>query len=165
MPLHWSRRQLLGTGAAALTLWVGGCLGDATTESAPEFHGTLQVMKAHQYNAPGCSCCHEYAAYLRDYLDTQLTETADDDIAAVKREHGVPAELQSCHTSVLDGYVVEGHVPVEVIAELFDERPSIDGIALPGMPQGSPGMGGEQTTPFTIYTFGGGRTGEVYVEH
>lgn len=163
MSLNWTRRRLLGTGAAALTLWAGGCLGD-TTEGAPEFHGTLPVTEAHQYSAPGCSCCHEYATYLRDYLDTPLTETAPDDIATVKRDHGVPTELQSCHTLVLDGYVVEGHVPVEVIAMLFDEQPAIDGIALPGMPSGSPGMGGEQTAPFTIYGLSGGQSGTVYAE-
>lgn len=163
MALQWTRRRLLGTGATALTLGLGGCLGN-TTESAPEFHGPLQVTEAHQYSAPGCSCCHEYAAYLRDYLDTQLTETAADDIAAIKREHGVPTELQSCHTLVLDGYVVEGHVPMEVIAKLFEEQPAIDGIALPGMPSGSPGMGGQKTAPFTVYALGGGRMGDVYVE-
>ena len=62
------------------------------------------------------------------------------DLAPVKRQHGVPAALQSCHTGLIDGYVVEGHVPADVIDRLLRERPKIVGLAVPGMPVGSPGM-------------------------
>jgi hypothetical protein len=63
-----------------------------------------------------------------------------DDLTAVRRKHGVPAALQGCHTAVVDGYVVEGHVPADVIDRLIRERPAVVGIAVPGMPTGSPGM-------------------------
>jgi hypothetical protein len=63
-----------------------------------------------------------------------------DDLAPVKRRLGVPPALQSCHTAVVDGYVVEGHVPADVIDRLLRERPAVVGIAVPGMPLGSPGM-------------------------
>jgi hypothetical protein len=63
----------------------------------------------------------------------------------------VPPELQSCHTAIIEGYVVEGHVPIDVVERLLAERPAIRGISLPGMPAGSPGMGGQKVDPFTIY--------------
>jgi hypothetical protein len=62
------------------------------------------------------------------------------DVSAVKRRVGVPAGLESCHTALVDGYVVEGHVPADVIDRLLAERPSVVGLAVPGMPVGSPGM-------------------------
>lgn len=121
-------------------------------------------MNAQQFNSPGCSCCGQYASYLREYLDGTLDETEMDDVDGVKRRHNIPAELESCHTLVLDKYVVEGHVPAEVIAQILDEEPPIDGIALPGMPAGSPGMGGTKSESFTVYAFTEGENGDVYAE-
>jgi hypothetical protein len=68
----------------------------------------------------------------------------------------VPEPLQGCHTLLIDGYVVEGHVPVAAVKRLLAERPAIRGISLPGMPAGSPGMNGEKTEPFTVYEIGDG---------
>jgi hypothetical protein len=85
-------------------------------------------------------------------------------MAALERRHGVPSALRSCHTLVLDEYVVEGHVPAEVIATMLDEEPAIGGIALPGMPAGSPGMGEAKSDTFTVYTLGDSKTGDVYAE-
>ena len=84
------------------------------------------------------------------------------DVSAFKEARGAPRDVWSCHTAVIDGYTVEGHVPVEAIEDLLADRPDIDGIALPGMPPGSPGMSGEKAAPFevlaiddgTITTFG-----------
>jgi hypothetical protein len=162
MPSDWTRRSLLGA-SVATALGVAGCLGSSPDggDGAPE---PLAITNARQYSSPGCGCCGEYASYLDQHVDASLEETVPNDVAAVKREHGIPRELQGCHTVVLDEYVVEGHVPVEAIATLLDETPDIDGIALPGMPAGSPGMGGQKSGPFTVYALGGGRTGEVYVE-
>ncbi len=78
-----------------------------------------------------------------------------DDTATIKEEHGVPEDLWSCHTTILDGYYIEGHVPIDVVLKLLDERPPIDGIALPGMPSGSPGMDGEKDGPWVIYAVTG----------
>lgn len=163
MPFELTRRRLLETSAALVSLGVAGCL-DAGGADRWDTDATLSVSNAHQYSARGCSCCERYAPYVQDHLATTLETSVPDDLAAVKRRYGVPVELQSCHTLVLDEYVVEGHVPVAVIAKVLDEAPAIDGLALPGMPAGSPGMGGEQTEPFTFYAIGGGRTGEVYAE-
>lgn len=119
----------------------------------------VEVGAARMYSAPGCSCCSRYASYLRDNVDGDVSEVVRDDLDAVKREHGVPDELRSCHTLVVDEYVVEGHVPAAAIARLLDERPSVDGVAVPGMPAGSPGMGGEVNGHLEVYEFGEEQTG------
>ena len=77
------------------------------------------------------------------------------DLADVNAEHGVPPALQSCHTAIVDGYVVVGHVPVADVRRLLSERPPVTGIAVPGMPIGSPGMevAGAQAQPFDVLTF------------
>ncbi|WP_436909825.1 DUF411 domain-containing protein [Halosimplex marinum] len=105
-----------------------------------------------------------YVSYLREYLDAPLPERATEDVTTVRRRHGVPPELASCHTVVLEGTVVEGHVPAAAVAELLRDESDLDGIALPGMPAGSPGMGGTKRGPFTVYAVGDGRTGEVFGE-
>jgi len=77
------------------------------------------------------------------------------DVETVKRKHGVPAALQSCHTALIDGYVVEGHVPADVIDQLLRERPKVVGLAVPGMPLGSPGMESpsQKAQPYEIIAF------------
>ena len=102
------------------------------------------------YKDPQCSCCEGYADYLRkNGFEVKVVNTHD--LALIKEENGVPANLQGCHTSMIDGYVVEGHVPVDVLNRLLTEKPKIKGISLPGMPEGSPGMTGRKSAPFTIY--------------
>ena len=102
------------------------------------------------YKSPDCTCCAGHAAYLkRNGIQVNIIETPD--ISSVKKANGVRPELQSCHTVVLDGYVIEGHMPIGAIRKLLSERPAIKGIALPGMPFGSPGMGGMKERPFVIY--------------
>ncbi|WP_254762845.1 DUF411 domain-containing protein [Natrinema marinum] len=158
-----TRRGLLRAGGATATLGIAGCLGSPSEDQRP-VDGTLSVTSAQQFSSPGCSCCSQYASYLREYLDTTHRETEVEDVTALKHRHDIPAELRSCHTLVLDEYVVEGHVPVGVIATMLEEEPAIDGIALPGMPAGSPGMGGTKSGSFTVYVLGDGKTGEVYGE-
>ncbi|HBC09465.1 MAG TPA: metal-binding protein [Rhodospirillaceae bacterium] len=104
---------------------------------------------------PQCGCCESYADYLREN-GFKVTVKASHDLTLMKREMGVPDDFAGCHTMVLDKYVVEGHVPVSAIDKLLAERPDIKGISLPGMPQGSPGMSGTKTAPFTVYQFGQG---------
>ena len=101
------------------------------------------------YRSPSCTCCHEWEAYLRG-LGYEVRSLPVDDMATVKARLGMPQEAWSCHTAVIDGYAVEGHVPAQAIADLLATRPAIDGIALPGMPAGSPGMPGAQESPFQV---------------
>ena len=111
------------------------------------------------YKNPDCGCCHEHAAYLRQH-GYQVTEVATRELDALRRKHGVPDELAGCHTIVVGGYVVEGHVSAAVIDRLLRERPDIRGVSLPGMPTGSPGMTGPKREPFRTYEIartGGGK--------
>lgn len=107
-------------------------------------------IKAQLYKNPQCGCCEEYAKYLRDNgFDVAVKPT--NDLAQISQEAGVPEALEGCHTMFVQGYVVSGHVPVDVVRKLLAERPPIAGITLPGMPLGSPGMNGPKTEPFKIY--------------
>jgi hypothetical protein len=106
------------------------------------------------YMSPVCPCCEEYAAYLRQNgFAVRIVRTQDLD--AIRSRLGVPAAVRSCHTVTVAGYFVEGHVPVEAIQKLLRESPQLTGIALPGMPAGSPGMGGEKAGPFAVLAIAG----------
>src|SRR6266852_1321702 len=95
------------------------------------------------YKNPQCTCCEGYAAYLRkNGFEVEVKPT--NDLTEISQKAGVPEALQGCHTMFVDGYVVDGHVPVNVIRKLLSERPAIAGITLPGMPAGSPGMTGSK---------------------
>jgi hypothetical protein len=80
-------------------------------------------------------------------------DVAGSELSAIKRRLGVPERLQSCHTALIGGYVIEGHVPADLIHRLLKEKPKIAGLAVPGMPIGSPGMEGGKPEPYEIFTF------------
>lgn len=109
-----------------------------------------EARKALLYKNPQCGCCEGYAKYLRDN-GFQVDVKPTNDLAEISRKAGVPEDFQGCHTTFIDSYVIDGHVPVKTVEKLLTERPDIAGISLPGMPMGSPGMVGDKTGPFTIY--------------
>jgi len=91
------------------------------------------------YKSPTCGCCALWVKHLQDAgFVTKVTEI--EDIAAIKTKNNVPARAQSCHTAIVDGYVLEGHVPAADVQRLLKDRPAVVGLAVPGMPVGSPGM-------------------------
>lgn len=111
------------------------------------------------YKSPTCGCCGQYVEYLQaNHLNVQVTEL--EDVNALKVELGIPQEMWSCHTMKVGKYFVEGHVPLEAIQQLLETQPDISGIALPGMPAGSPGMGGTKTAAFVIYAVAEGAVRE-----
>ncbi len=114
------------------------------------------------YATPDCGCCHNYVSYLEDQgVSVDIVYVSGEELA---EKMGVaPSGMYSCHIMEVEGYYVIGHVPLEVIEKLVGEKPDVDGIALPGMPPGSPGMGGVKQGVFTVYYFDDGDTG-VYVE-
>jgi hypothetical protein len=114
-----------------------------------------QPYAATLYKNPQCSCCEGYADYLREN-GFEVTVKPTHDLPLMHRQYGVPEALVGCHTTLVDGYVIEGHVPIGPVLRMLTERPAIKGISLPGMPAGSPGMFGEKTAPFTIYEIGDG---------
>lgn len=103
------------------------------------------------YKAPNCSCCLKYTEYLETTAGANIDVVKVSDLAKTKERYNVPRNVESCHTMDMGDYYVEGHVPREAIGKLAEEMPDIAGIALPGMPRGSPGMPGEQTEAFVIY--------------
>jgi len=158
-------RLLVTASALLLVSLVAACSGGGADPTAKPYASPSASGPANPsnpkatltvYAPPTCGCCHLYIPYLREngYAVDEVSVT---DINAPKEKFGVPEEAWSCHTSTVDGYFVEGHVPVEAIAKLLAEKPSIDGIALPGMPAGSPGMNGEKTAPFEIVAVKNGK--------
>ncbi len=115
------------------------------------------------YKNPQCTCCEQYANYLRSNGFT-VKVMPTHNLSLIRRQAGIdiPEKLEGCHTMLIDNYVVDGHVPLKTLDRLLTERPEIRGISLPGMPEGSPGMTGQKTEPFTIYEIGDGAEPRVY---
>ena len=140
-----SRFRTISRFAAALLLWAL-----ATAAVAAPMAATL-------YRDPSCGCCHKYVDHLRAAgFDVTVADMGSR--AERFRAAGVPPELSSCHLMRIGGYTVVGHVPLETVAKLLREQPDIDGIALPGMPIGTPGMPGKKTQTFVVRTL----QGDVY---
>ena len=95
-------------------------------------------------------------------FQVKTVDQPDAVLQATKTEHGVPSAMKSCHTAVVDGYVVEGHVPADVVQRLLAERPDVEGIAVPGMPMGSPGMEGPYSEPYEVFSFDEGEPVGMY---
>lgn len=119
------------------------------------------------YRSPACGCCSDWVAYVEEHGYTATVVEDTQNLTAFKAKHHVPPTMQSCHTAVVDGYIIEGHVPVEDIERLLTERPDVAGIAVPGMPVGSPGMEveGVPPQPFEVVTFDAAGNTEVYSTH
>jgi hypothetical protein len=115
---------------------------------------------------PGCGCCLNWVDHLQKN-GFKVSVSASPVMDAVKDRLGVPKPVRSCHTAVVDGYVIEGHVPAADIKRLLKERPAIVGLAVPGMPMGSPGMESSsgRTQPYDVVAFDkAGRT-TVFASH
>lgn len=179
MPLLGDRRSpvrrfgfpLLSVGLlAVLVLLAAACGGDEgeqstagpgtpATGASPEDPGSQASAVVTVYSSPTCGCCHEYEKYLEEN-GFEVEPVRTEELAEIKDNLGIPPDMRSCHTAMAEGYFVEGHVPVEAIRKLLEEQPPIDGIALPGMPSGSPGMGGDKAETFVIYSITDGRVEE-----
>lgn len=106
------------------------------------------------YKSPTCGCCTAWIDHIEaNGITVDVRETYD--LEPIKAKMGVPGQMESCHTAMIDGYVVEGHVPAADIKRLLKERPKARGLAVPGMPIGSPGMEqGDQKDPYAVVLFG-----------
>lgn len=137
-------RSLRRSSAGALLLILAACSGAA------------QAASYTMFKDPNCGCCDHWADHVRDGMETEVTVTASADMVAIKDENAVPGDLRSCHTMVVDGFVIEGHVPAADIESLLAERPDgVRGLAVPGMPVGSPGMEmGDRKQPYQVIAFG-----------
>ncbi len=142
---------LLGSALLVLTL-----LGLYFTKPGSENPGT--ELNVTLFTSPTCGCCHNYASYLEDRgAEVEIVYLSSEELA--EKMSIAPEDMRSCHIVEVEGYYVVGHVPVEIIQKLLAEQPNVDGISLPGMPPGSPGMGGVKEGAFTVYYFDAGRAG------
>jgi hypothetical protein len=117
------------------------------------------------YRSPSCSCCGNCLAHLKQH-HFSIKDIATDDMQAIKDKYGVSDEMASCHTAVVNGYVVEGHVPAEDIKVLLKTKPSIVGIAVPQMPNGTPGMEmGDKKDPYNVMSFDSDQHYQVFKNH
>ena len=116
------------------------------------------------YKTPTCGCCTSWVGHM-NASGFAATATNLPDLSAIKTKNGVPASLQSCHTSLVGGYVIEGHVPAEDIKRLLKERPAIVGLAAPGMPAGSPGMDMPQSPAYDVIAFDKNGKTSVFAKH
>ncbi|MCZ8184034.1 MAG: DUF411 domain-containing protein [Beijerinckiaceae bacterium] len=118
------------------------------------------------HRTPACGCCGAWASYLRR-AGFPVTIINEDDLAPLKLRAGVPENLQSCHTAFIEGYVVEGHVPIEAIEKMLASKPPILGVSVPDMPAGSPGMEvlGTNPDPFKVISFTGSGQQGVFLDY
>ena len=146
-----NRRALMTVlfdGAAGAAV-VGGAIGGIRLIAEPvPTRGEVTL-----YKNPQCGCCEGYADYLHHNGFT-VKAVSTNDLTVMGQKYGIPDDMQPCHISLIGGYVVGGHIPMEVIDRLLTEKPKIVGITLPGMPVGTPGMPGHKPGPLDIYEIG-----------
>lgn len=127
--------------------------------------GLAQAAEITVYKSPYCGCCTAWSEHLREN-GFDVTEIKHEDMDSIKRQLGVPERLESCHTAMVDGYIIEGHVPAGDIKKILKEKPKgAKGLSVPGMPIGSPGMEqGNQKDPYVTVIFGENGMG-AYARH
>ena len=109
------------------------------------------------FKTPSCGCCYGYVLFLEEEK-FEVKQTDMRSLHTIKQKYNIPVEMQSCHTTIIGKYFIEGHVPFEAVNKLLKEQPDIDGIALPGMPIGTPGMPGDKDEPYVIYQLKDGKS-------
>lgn len=150
----------------ALVLIIGCGVPDPESvaeEQAPVMAAAIAKPVIQVWKDPTCGCCTSWVERLRAAgYPVEVMDVAD--INALKREKGIPGHLTSCHTALIDGYLVEGHVPVAVIDRILAERPEVAGVAVPGMPMGSEGMEmpGGQVEHYDVVAFKANGESSVY---
>jgi hypothetical protein len=152
------RKALLGFGVVMLA----SC-SRKPAESQPDATAALPPIAV--YKNVGCSCCDLWVEHIRK-AGYVVTVQEMDNMALIKERVGIPAAMGSCHTAVVEGYFVEGHVPVEDVQRLLHERPGAKGLVVPGMPLGSPGMevAGE-SEPYEVFLVAQDGSTTTYARH
>ncbi len=149
---------------AAGVLAVAGTMFVASTRSSAAVEA--QALPAVTvYKDPNCGCCSLWIQHM-ERAGFSVTATNTTEMPAMRAKLGVPQHLQSCHTAVVGGFVVEGHVPADDVKRLLTSRPSVKGIAVPGMPVGSPGMEqGNVKHQYSVLTFNDAGQTTVFARH
>lgn len=148
--------------------WIGVAVGGAAVALGAERWwrsanpGTVDASATPilVYASPSCDCCHAWMNHL-EANGFHVSKELVSDVTPLKQKYGVPQNLWSCHTAMVDGYTVEGHVPADLIRKVLADRPAFAGLAVPGMPNGAPGMEGATKERYEVVSFT--RTGEANV--
>jgi hypothetical protein len=153
---------------AAIPLAFIACSGETgeTRAAAPAGAGErAQLPELVVYKTPTCGCCNAWVDHMRAAgFAVRTVEVAD--TGPIATQNGVPPELRSCHTGLVDGYAIEGHVPAREVRRLLDERPDVAGLAVPGMPAGSPGMEmGDRRDSYQVMAFNRDGSGGVFASY
>ncbi len=151
------KKNHLGTVTIGLSLaalvWVGGGL-----------LYRAQAAEVLVYKSPTCGCCNAWIRHLEKH-GYQVKAQNRRDLLSLKGKLGIPRNLRSCHTARVEGYLIEGHVPAEDIDRLLAEKPEISGLAVPGMPMGSPGMEGPRKDAYSVIAFDKDGRRQIYASH
>jgi len=146
----------------AAVLGLAACDGSSSS-SSPTAPVTKEIV---MYKSPACECCTGWAEHLRKAGFTVI-ENKREDMAAIKAQYGIPQKLESCHTAIIDGYIIEGHVPAADVKRLLKERPGVAGLTAPGMPMKSPGMQavGQKPQGYDVLAFDRDGTSRVFTHY
>lgn len=139
-----NKRIIILAAVLMFSIIVSGC--SSSSKIDPELAKEQMII----FKSGSCGCCGVFSKYAQNEgfnVDIQTTEM----IGEVKQKYNIPVNLQSCHTSIIKDYFIEGHIPSEAIEKLLTEKPDIAGIAMPGMPPGSPGMPGSKQGTWIIH--------------
>ncbi|HKP29353.1 MAG TPA: DUF411 domain-containing protein [Gemmatimonadales bacterium] len=137
---------------------LGGALAVLVAAASPP---ASQSASMTVYKTPTCGCCAKWVEHMKSAgFKVQVQDM--DDLTEIKQASGVPIPIRTCHTAVVSGYVIEGHVPADLVKKMLAEKPKMTGIAVPGMPVGSPGMeSGNEKSPYDVVLFD--KTGKTTV--
>lgn len=165
MPFSRSRWTVVAGLAAAVAVGAGAFMAVGSGDDGADVPtGAEAAAEMVVYRSPACGCCTAWVEHMRE-AGFQVRVEDRTDLAPVKAEMGVPADLSSCHTARVGGYVIEGHVPADDVRRLLAEEPDVKGLAVPGMPVGSPGMEGPNPEPYSVVAFDGEGGREVFARH
>ncbi len=156
-------RSMIKSGLRA-TLMVLVLTTGASANEAASIHELSKEPTITVYRDPNCGCCSKWIEHLIKH-GFLVNDRKSDEMSEVKRGLGVPGKLESCHTGVVNGYVIEGHVPAADIKRLLKEKTKVAGLAVPGMPMGSPGMEGPRTDRYDVVSFDKSGNTRVFAKH
>jgi hypothetical protein len=147
--------------------WIIICALASLQFAAPAQAGETQDRSIEVWKSPTCGCCRGWVAHMKDSGYEVTTNNVDYDILyKIKQQAGIGEEVASCHTARIGGYVIEGHVPAGDVARLLKEKPEAVGLAVPGMPAGSPGMEyGDEKEPYEVLLVKKDGSTEVFARH
>lgn len=155
-------KNLILTVALSLSFWTFNSYAEQSSKPAAT---VAEPIKIEVYRSPACNCCGKWVEHLKEN-NFQVTDNVVEDVQVIKDKYGVSKEMASCHTAVVNGYVIEGHVPANDIRKLLKLKPHVVGIAIPAMPSGTPGMEmGSKKDTYNVMSFDKDKKYQVFTHY